>query len=84
MAGRLTGQKKRYDKESKQYLEVTKDATNLVHDQTIEHKTSPAQLPSRHQERRRGDGNPLVQIFGDKFTAGFGHFVKQVESCATY
>ena len=76
---KLTGQKKRYDKDSKQYYQMTKDATNLVHDKTIEHKTPLHSFqPSSGATAR--DGNPLVQIFGDKFTNGLGHFMKQVEA----
>ena len=77
---KLTGQQKRYDKDSKQYYQMTKDATNLVHDKTIEHKTP---LHSFQPSSGGGGvaaraGNPLVQIFGDKFTAGLGYFMKQV------
>ena len=50
---KLTGQQKRYDKDSKQYYQMTKDATNLVHDKTIEHKTPLVIASSRHQERRQ-------------------------------
>jgi hypothetical protein len=75
------GQKKRYDQSSKQYLEVTKDNTNLVHDQTINYKT-PLHSFQPSASTARGDvkagGGPLVQIFGDKFTGGLGYFMKQV------
>jgi phage gp45-like len=76
-SGQGKGQKKRYDKTTKQYLEITKDNTNLVHDQTINYKTGVHnfQPPSSSAAR---SGGPLVQIFGDKFTAGLGHFMKQV------
>jgi len=71
------GQKQRYDKPTKQYLEINKDTTNLVHDQTINYKTGVHnfQPPSSATTR---SGSPLVQIFGDKFTAGLGYFMKQV------
>lgn len=76
-SGKNKGQTKRYDKSTKQYLEMTKDNTNLVHDQTINYKTGvhSFQPPSSSTAR---SGGPLVQIFGDKFTAGLGHFMKQV------
>ena len=76
---KLTGQQKRYDKDSKQYLEVTKDNTNLVHDQTINYKTPLHSFQPGSGGTTRA-GGPLVQIFGDKFTAGLGHFMKQVEA----
>ncbi|MBT1509400.1 phage baseplate assembly protein [Bradyrhizobium sp. SRL28] len=74
---RKKGQKQRYDKEGKQFLEMTKDKTNLVHDQTIEHKT-PLHSFQPGSGAAAKAGGPLVQIFGDKFTGGLGHFMKQV------
>jgi hypothetical protein len=71
------GQKQRYDKQGKQYYEMTKDATNLVHDKTIEHKTPLHSFQPGSGAAARA-GGPLVQIFGDKFTGGLGHFMKQV------
>ncbi|WP_165421273.1 phage baseplate assembly protein [Bradyrhizobium sp. Leo170] len=77
------GQKKRYDKGGKQYLEVTKDTTNLVHDQTINYKTGTHTFSAQPGAALREDGTPmaggpLVKIMGDKFTQGFGEFTKQV------
>ena len=74
------GQKQRYDQDSKQYMEITKDATTHAHDQAINHN-SPLhgfQPGSSGAAATRAGGGPLVQIFGDKFTAGLGHFMKQV------
>jgi hypothetical protein len=71
------GQTKRYDQQGKQYVEMTKDTTNLVHDQSINHKAPLHSFqPSSSASAR--SGNPLVQIFGDKFTGGLGYFMKQV------
>jgi phage gp45-like len=70
------GQKQRYDQDSKKHLEITNDTTNLVHDQTINYKTGSHLFSSSGGATR--SGGPLVQIFGDKFTAGLGHFMKQV------
>jgi hypothetical protein len=74
------GQKQRYDQQGKQYLEITEGATNLVHDKTIVHKTGvhSFQPPAPSGGAARASLGPLVQIFGDKFTAGLGHFMKQV------
>lgn len=76
---KMTGQKKRYDKDSGKYLEMTNDTHNLVHDQNINYKSGTHQFqpPSSASAASRA-GGPLVQIFGDKFTAGLGHFMKQV------
>jgi len=71
------GQKQRHDKEGKQSIEMTKDKTDLVHDQTIEHK-SPLHSFQPGSSGTARAGGPLVQIFGDKFTGGIGHFMKQV------
>jgi phage gp45-like len=73
------GQTKRYDQQGKQYLEMTKDTTNLVHDQTINYKTGVHTFSPPDGATAR-DGNPLVKIMGDKFTQGFGTFVKQVSA----
>jgi phage gp45-like len=72
------GQKKRYDQSTKQYLEVTKDNTNLVHDQTINYKTGMHSFQPPESGGTVRAGGPLVQIFGDKFTNGLGYFMKQV------
>ena len=71
------GQKQRYDKESKQHLEITKDQTDLVHDKTVNYKTPLHSFQPGSGAAARA-GGPLVQIFGDKFTGGLGHFMKQV------
>jgi phage gp45-like len=72
------GQTKRYDQSSKQYLEMTKDSHNLVHDQTINYKTGVHSFqPPESGASSRASGS-LVQIFGDKFTGGLGYFMKQV------
>ena len=63
---KLTGQKKRYDKDSKQYYQMTKDATKFS-SMTRPSNTRPSLhsfQPSSGATAR--DGNPLVQIFGDK------------------
>ena len=73
------GQKQRYEKESKQHVEMTKGHTELVHDQTIEHKTPLHSFQPGSGGTTRA-GGPLVQIFGDKFTSGLGQFMKQVEA----
>jgi phage gp45-like len=73
------GQKQRYEKESKQHVEMTKGKTELVHDQTIEHKTPLHSFQPGSGGTARS-GGPLVQIFGDKFTNGLGKFMKQVEA----
>jgi hypothetical protein len=72
------GQQKRYDQTSQKYLEVTNDTTNLVHDQNINHKSATHQFMTPDGASARAGGGPLVQIFGDKFTGGLGHFMKQV------
>jgi phage gp45-like len=72
------GQKKRYDQSTKQYVEVTKDTTNLVHDQTIQHKTGVHSFQPPEGGASAKSGGALVQIFGDKFTGGLGYFMKQV------
>ena len=72
------GQTKRYDQSSKQYLEVTKDNTNLVHDQTINYKTGTHNFQPPDGGAAARAGSALVQIFGDKFTGGLGYFMKQV------
>ena len=75
------GQKQRYDQTSQHYLEMTKDAHNLVHDQTINYKSGTHQFqPPSSGAATQAGGGMLVQIFGDKFTAGLGHFMKQVEA----
>jgi phage gp45-like len=73
------GQKQRYKNSTKQYVEVTKDNTNVVHDQTINYKTGvhSFQPPESGGGTSRASGS-LVQIFGDKFTGGMGYFMKQV------
>ena len=60
---------------------MTKDKTDLVHDQTIEHK-SPLHSFQPGSSGTTRAGGPLVQIFGDKFTGGIGHFMKQVTCSA--
>jgi phage gp45-like len=77
--GQHKGQKQRYEKESKQHVEMTKGKTELVHDQTIEHKTPLHSFQPGGGGTTRA-GGPLVQIFGDKFTNGLGKFMKQVEA----
>ena len=72
------GQKQRYDQQSQKYLEVNNDTTNLVHDRTINYKTGTHNFQQASGSTTRAAGGPLVQIFGDKFTAGLGHFMKQV------
>ena len=79
---KLTGQQKRYDKDSKQYYQMTKDATNLVHDKTIEHKAPLHSFQPSSGGAAARAGNPLVRIFGDKFTGGLGHFMKQSDCSA--
>jgi phage gp45-like len=80
----LKGQTKRYDKTSKQYLEMTKDSHNLVHDQTINYKTGvhsfqpPDSSTTARDAAPRDASGMLVQIFGNKFTGGLGYFMKQV------
>jgi phage gp45-like len=78
--GKAKGQKKRYDQSTKQYVEVTKDTTNLVHDQTIQHKTGvhSFQPPESSGASTYDASGNLVQIFGNKFTGGLGYFMKQV------
>jgi hypothetical protein len=73
------GQTQRYKNSTKQYVEVTKDNTNVVHDQTINYKTGvhSFQPPESGGGTSRASGS-LVQIFGDKFTGGLGYFMKQV------
>jgi phage gp45-like len=72
------GQTKRYQNSTKQYVEVTKDNTNVVHDQTINYKTGVHSFqPPESGATSRASGS-LVQIFGDKFTGGLGYFMKQV------
>jgi len=73
------GQKQRYDKESKQHLEMTKDKTDLVHDKTVNYKTPLHSFQPGSAAAARA-GGPLMQIFGDKFTNGLGTFMKQVEA----
>jgi hypothetical protein len=58
---------------------MTKGKTELVHDQTIEHKTPLHSFQPGSGGATRA-GGPLVQIFGDKFTNGLGKFMKQVEA----
>ena len=77
--GQHKGQKQRYEKQSKQHVEMTKGKTELVHDQTIEHKTPLHSFQPGSGGTTRA-GGPLVQIFGDKFTNGLGQFMKQVEA----
>jgi phage gp45-like len=72
------GQTKRYKNSTKQYVEVTKDNTNVVHDQTINYKTGVHSFqPPESGSSSKASGS-LVQIFGDKFTGGTGYFMKQV------
>jgi len=80
--GKHKGQKQRYEKQGKQYLEMTKSTTNLVHDQTINYKTGTHTFspPDGGGASARGVGDQLVQILGNKFTAGLGKFMKQVEA----
>jgi phage gp45-like len=72
------GQTQRYKNSTKQYVEVTKDSTNLVHDQTIQHKTGVHSFQPPESGGTSRAGGSLVQIFGDKFTGGLGYFMKQV------
>jgi phage gp45-like len=72
-----TGQKTLHKENSSKYLEMTKDTHNFVHDQNINYKSGTHQLQPFSGGTRAG-GGMLVQIFGDKFTAGLGHFMKQV------
>jgi phage gp45-like len=73
------GQKQRYETQGQQYLEMTKDTTNLVHDQTINYKTGTHTFSPPDGATTRAAG-PLVKIMGDKFTQGFGEFTKQVSA----
>ena len=85
-SNRKKGQKQRYDQESKQFTEITKDATTHAHDKAITHKTAQHSFASPDgaatQAATQAAGGPLMQIFGDKFTAGLGHFMKQVTAAA--
>lgn len=73
------GQKQRYDKKGKQYFEMTKDTHNLVHDKTINYKTGTHTFsPPEDGATVFASASQLVQILGNKFTAGLGHFMKQV------
>jgi len=78
--GKKKGQKQRYEKQGKQYLEMTKDTTNLVHDQTINYKTGTHTFSPPDGGSARGVSDQLVEILGNKFTAGLGKFMKQVEA----
>jgi phage gp45-like len=80
------GQKKRYDKQTGKFLEMTKDTTNLVHDQTINYKTGVHTFSypdgGAAKAKAKAGGGFLVKIMGDKFTNGFGEFTKQVTAAA--
>lgn len=75
---KLKGQKKRYDKTSKHYLEMNKDTHNLVHDQNINYKSGTHQVQPFSGSSARNASGMLMQIFGNKFTGGMGHFMQQV------
>ncbi len=77
-SGSNKGQTQRYTQQSQKYLEVNNDTTNLVHDQTINYKSGTHLFSTSSGSSTRAGGGPLVQIFGDKFTAGLGYFMKQV------
>jgi hypothetical protein len=72
------GQKQRYTQSGKQYLQMTKDETDLAHDQTINHKSPLHSFQPTSGAMAFDGSSQLVQIFGNKFTGGFGHFMKQV------
>jgi phage gp45-like len=72
------GQTQRYTQQGKQYVEMTQASTNLVHNQTINHLSPLHSFQPSSSGASTRSGNPLVQIFGDKFTNGLGYFMKQV------
>lgn len=74
------GQTKRYDQSSSKYVEMTNDTHNVVHDQNINYKSPTHQFQPSSGASTQAGGGPLVQIFGDKFTGGFGKFMKQVSA----
>jgi phage gp45-like len=76
----LKGQTQRYTQSGKQYLQMTKDKTDLAHDQTINYETPlhSFQASAGAGTRTRNASGYLVQIFGNKFTGGLGYFMKQV------
>lgn len=79
-SGKAKGQKKRYDKSSDKYLEMNKDTHDFVHDKNINHKSATHQFQPHSSSggATRNASGMLVQIFGNKFTGGLGHFMKQV------
>src|SRR4029077_16053804 len=76
------GQKQRYEKQGKQFIEMTKDKTTHGHDQAIDYKTGTHTFSAPEGMRKEDGtpraGGPWVKILGDKFTQGFGEFTKQV------
>jgi hypothetical protein len=72
------GQKQRYTQSGKQYLQMTKDKTDLAHDQTINYETPLHSFQQSASASTFDASSYLVQIFGSKFTGGYGYFMKQV------
>jgi hypothetical protein len=76
--GQSNGQKQRYTQSGKQYLQMTKNETDLAHDQTIKYETPLHSFQPSSSATTYDASSYLVQILGHKFTGGFGYFMKQV------
>jgi hypothetical protein len=72
------GQQQRYTQSGKQYLQMTKDKTDLAHDQKIDYETPLHSFMQSASATTFDASSYLVQIFGSKFTGGYGYFMKQV------
>jgi phage gp45-like len=81
-SGQLTGQTQRYNQSGKQYMEMDKNSTNVVHDQAINYKTASHTFSGAEGGAATTAGGPLMTILGDKFTQGLGTFTKQVSAAA--
>jgi hypothetical protein len=75
--GQSKGQKQRYQQNSTKYLDMNNDTHDFVHDKNINHKSVTHQFQPFSGATTMASGM-LVQIFGNKFTGGVGHFMQQV------